>query len=67
MSRRSGGTRTARSPLAAEVTHDSTTPALDDDFQAIAGDGIRVWTCSPVTPGFVAIDDGSLVRYFGPT
>jgi hypothetical protein len=36
-------------------------------FHAFAGDVVRVWMYSPSTPGFVAIDDASLVRYLGPT
>ena len=34
-------------------------------FFARAGDAIRVWMYSPSTPGFVAIDDASLVVYTG--
>ena len=36
-------------------------------FRAYAGDTIRIWMYSPDTPGFVVIDDVSLVQYFGPT
>ena len=34
-------------------------------FTAAAGATIRVWMFSPASPGFVAIDDVSLVQDFG--
>jgi hypothetical protein len=35
-------------------------------FFARAGEAVRVWMYSPATPGFVGIDDVSLVVYLGP-
>jgi hypothetical protein len=34
-------------------------------FQARAGDIVRVWVYSPATPGYVVIDDATLVQDFG--
>ena len=34
-------------------------------FQAKAGDVIRVWVYSPATPGYVVVDDATLVQSFG--